>query len=338
MDLRLSHLRQRDRKAEKVLLESIRAEGIKHPLVVVLPRPNNCLLLDGFKRYRCARQLSIGVVPILAVEGDEKEGLLALVRYSRDKGLTELEHGAIVDRLHSRHGMSVLQIAQHLGCSTGWVGMRLGMIAEMSALVRRKVLSGEFPPRAYLYGLRPFTRVNATAVDTDRFVMAVSGRGLSTREIFLLTRAYFQGSRALRTRIESGDVQQVLEALRSEQAPDGSSAVQTILDDMRGVLAGMDRLTASFDQLPLQGDIAPLQTHLACAAVLRRIRPFTRSLRELYGRTTKAIGNIGAVGAGVEQETDRTLAGTGREDGPGDHRRAWATTHADIPIPSSAAA
>jgi len=137
VDLRLSHLRQRDRDAEEVLLESIRTEGIKQPLVVVLPRPNNCLLLDGFKRYRCARRLSIHVVPILAVEGDERDGLLALLRHSRDKGLTELEHGAVVDRLHTSHGMSVPQIAVQLGCSPAWVSLRLGMVNEMSVLPPR---------------------------------------------------------------------------------------------------------------------------------------------------------------------------------------------------------
>jgi hypothetical protein len=337
LDLRLSHLRQRDRAAEKVLLESIRTEGIKQPLVVVMPQTQKCLLLDGFKRYRCAKRLSMGVVPILTVEGDEKEGLLALMRFSREKSLTEIEHGAIVDRLHNCHGMSVMQIAQHLGCSTGWVSMRLGMISQMSALIRRKVLSGEFPPRAYLYGVRPFTRVNDTSQNADRFVMAVSGRGLSTRELFLLSRAYFQGSRVLRSRIEQGEVEHVLEALRNQQVPDGGSGVQTMLDQIQSIVAGMDRLTASLAYLPLHGDIAPLQAHLACANLLRRIRPFTRSIREFYGRSTEAIGGIGTVGAGQEQKANCPLAATGCEDRARDYRSTRTTAQADFPLSCTAA-
>lgn len=339
VDLRLSHLRQRDRDAEEVLLESIRTEGIKQPLVVVLPRPNNCLLLDGFKRYRCARRLSIHVVPILAVEGDERDGLLALLRHSRDKGLTELEHGAVVDRLHTSHGMSVSQIAVQLGCSPAWVSLRLGMVNEMSALVRRKVLSGQFPPRAYLYGVRPFTRVEGVhEKDVGRFVTAVSGRDLSTRELFLLTHAYFEGSRGVKTRIEQGDVQQVLEALKSKAVPDGGCGVQAVLDDVRSIVACMTRLTTSLEHQSLDGEVAPLQAHLACAGLLKRISPFTRSLRRFYGRTTEAIGSVCVVGAGQEQEPDRTLAGAGREDSPGDHCQPWATAQPDIPLSSTASA
>jgi hypothetical protein len=229
--------------------------------------------------------------------------------------------------------MSVTQIAMHLGCSPAWVSLRLGMIQQMSALIRQKVLSGSFPPRAYLYGVRPFTRVKeASGADADRFVTAVSGRGLSTREIFLLCKVYFQGNRALRVRIEQGDVEQVLEALSSQQVPDGGSGIQATLDNMRSLVAGMDHLIASLAQLPLDGDIAPLQAHLACAPLLKRIRPFIRSVREFYDRSTEAIGGIGVMGTGQEQKADRPLTETGYKDYPGDHcsERTVAQAHVSI--------
>jgi hypothetical protein len=337
VDTRLSSLRQRDHKAEELLLESIRTEGIKQPLMTVTSGPRRFLLLDGFKRYRCARRLRIGMVAILAVEGEEKEGLLTLIRQSREKGLTELEHGAIVDRLHTHHGMSVRQIAEHLGCSTGWVSMRLGMICQMSDLIRRKVLGGQFPPRAYLYGVRPFTRVNGSSACAERFVIAVSGRGLSTRDLFLLTQAYFRDGGAVRARIEQGDVDAVLEAMKSDRAVDGDGGMQQMLDDSATIMACIHRLRACLPHLALHGEIAVLQAHLACAGLLSGLRSFTANLREFYDRTTDAIGGNGAVGAGHSQETDCAPASVEREDGPGDCCQPGAGAGAHIPLPPLAA-
>jgi hypothetical protein len=305
VDLGLASLRQRDHSAEMHLLESIRTHAIKEPLLVVATQPQRYTLLDGFKRYRCACRLKIGIIPVLACEGQEKDGILALLRLSHSRGLSDLEHGALLDRLHTHHGMSVVQIASHLGCSTGWVGVRLGMVSQMSELVRRKVLSGQFPARAYLYCVRPFTRVNdAKSILVDRFVGAVSGRDLSTRDIFILTKAYFTGGRCIRQRIDDGNVKEVLEAIKDDPAAIGA----TVVDSITSTKAELDRFIARATEVRLDDETAALRTHLACAALLRCIGPFTLSVKELYGRTTKALGGDGAVERGQEQEADSAAA------------------------------
>lgn len=272
---------------------------------MVNAQPQRYILLDGFKRYRCACRLKIGIIPVLICEGQEKDGIVALLRHSHSRGLSDLEHGALLDRLHTYHGMSVVQIASHLGCSTGWVGVRLGMVAQMSELVRRKVLSGHFPARCYLYGVRPFTRVNdAKSALVDRFVNAVGGRGLSTRDIFILTRAYFTGGRCIRQRIDEGKVIEVLQALKDDPAAIGAAVVDTIAT----TLAELERLIAKAMDTRLDDESAVLRTHLACGGLLRRIGPFTRSVKELYGRTTEALGGDGAVGRGQKQKADCTAA------------------------------
>ena len=61
-DLRYEGYRIRSAGAEKALLLSISAQGIRDPLAGV-DRADQRILLDGFKRYRCAIKLNIGIVP-----------------------------------------------------------------------------------------------------------------------------------------------------------------------------------------------------------------------------------------------------------------------------------
>jgi hypothetical protein len=275
-------------------------------LLVVATQPQRYTLLDGFKRYRCACRLKIGIVPALICDGQEKEGIVALLRSSHNQGLTDLEHGALLDRLHTAHGMSVVQIATHIGCSTGWVGVRLGMVEQMSELVRRKVLGGQFPARCYLYGVRPFTRVNDYKNGlVDRFVNAVSGRGLSTRDIFLLTKAYFTGGSCIRQRIDEGKAIEVLEALKEDNRVDIGAA---LVDNIVSIQVQLERFIAQARSARLEDEAIALRTHLACAGLLRNIGPFTRSVKELYGKTTKALGCDGIVGRGEEQKADSATA------------------------------
>jgi hypothetical protein len=62
--------------------------------------------------------------------------------------------------------------------------MRLGLISEMSAAIRAKLFSGAFPVYCYMYTLRQFMRMNGVSgQDVEQFVAALSGKGLSVREI-----------------------------------------------------------------------------------------------------------------------------------------------------------
>jgi hypothetical protein len=338
IDLRLCSIRQQDRQAEHVLLESIRTLGIQEPLQVAMPRPQQCILLDGFKRYRCARRLGIGMVPVLCVEEEERAGLLTLLRHSRQKGLSELEHGAVIDRLCTSHGMNISQIAAQLGCSVAWVSLRHGMIQSMSSVVRKAVLDGRFPPRSYLYVLRPFTRVKGVSSEmVDRFVSAVSGRNLSTREIFLLTRAYFDGSCAVQKRIEQGEIASVLEAIKPAGVVDGSPATLRLIGEIDNLTASMHRLQHALPTAQLHGDIALLRAHLAAAAVLRRIGVFKRNMRRFYDRTTEALGGNRAVEAGNNQQTrDRQEAVAVAQDCWKDYRSRGAEAALAQPIASTA--
>jgi hypothetical protein len=77
-------------------------------------------------------------------------GIVALLRTSNDKALSLLEQAGFVDELHRLHQMSVAALAETLSRSKAWVSLRLGLIAEMSPIIRQKLFAGDFPVYSYL--------------------------------------------------------------------------------------------------------------------------------------------------------------------------------------------
>jgi hypothetical protein len=205
-DLRYQDCRMRHAGVERSLLVSILEHGIREPLQGV-----DCgevrILLNGFKRYRCARKLGIEVVPYESLGDDEAFGLIQLIRIANARSLGMLEQARLIDELRSAHKMAVSEIATLLERSPSWVSMRVGIIREMSQCVTDKIFSGDFPVYSYMYTLRRFIRMKEARKDeVDEFVRAVSGKGLSIRDIDLLAHGYFRGSREFREQVLRGDV------------------------------------------------------------------------------------------------------------------------------------
>src|ERR1700752_5499109 len=116
-------------------------------------------------------------------------------------------------------------MAKELSRSKPWVSMRLGLISEMSAAIRAKLFSGAFPVYSYMYTLRQFMRMNGVSgQDVERFVAAVSDKGLSVREIEQLAHGYFRGPEALCQEIVHGNLALPLKRLReASQNSDGGN-------------------------------------------------------------------------------------------------------------------
>jgi ParB-like chromosome segregation protein Spo0J len=70
LDLRYQHHRLRDKAREARLLSSLAQRGIEQPLEGV-DTPQRRILLNGFKRYRCAEKLNIESVPYVSLGDDE---------------------------------------------------------------------------------------------------------------------------------------------------------------------------------------------------------------------------------------------------------------------------
>jgi ParB/RepB/Spo0J family partition protein len=135
LDLRYQAYRLRNDTAEARLLASIAERDIEQPLSGV-DTPQGRLLLDGFKRYRCATTLGIECVPYVCLGEEEAEGIAALVRVTKQKTLSILEQARFVVELLSMHDMSIADVAETLSRSKAWVSMRRGLLQEMSQTVQ----------------------------------------------------------------------------------------------------------------------------------------------------------------------------------------------------------
>ena len=65
------------------------------------------VLLNGFKRYRCARKLRLATVPYSSLGPDEAAGILSLLRTSNNRALSILEQAAFIAELKNARQMSV---------------------------------------------------------------------------------------------------------------------------------------------------------------------------------------------------------------------------------------
>ena len=197
LDLRYEGYRLRQPRLEERLLPSIAQEGIREALRGVPDASGGgggAILLDGFKRLRCARKLHLGNVPFAPLGSGELEGILQLLRGSGDRhGLSQLEEARFVDELHAVRGLSVGEIAEALSRSKAWVSVRLGLLKALSPVVREALFAGDFPVHSYLYSVRPFKRLKGVlSADVDRFVQALCGQKLSVRQIDGLAHGFFR--------------------------------------------------------------------------------------------------------------------------------------------------
>jgi len=290
LDLRYERLRLRNRVQESRLLSSIAECGIEEPLEGVDSGLGR-VLLNGFKRYRCARKLGIEIVPYTSLGEDEAAGIVSLLRISNTKSLSILEQAGFIDELRSMQKLSVAQIAELLSRSTGWVSMRCGLIGEMTDSIRRKLFSGQFPVYPYMYTLRQFMRMNAVSKqDVEEFVVALSGKGLSVRDIGQLAHGYFRGPESLREQIQAGNVALPLEQLRrGADDPHGCEPFERgLLKDLEITGKYMQRVMGKSEDRRLKTRVFYAQANLLTGGILSRSKAFFQTLRQLHDRSGQA--------------------------------------------------
>jgi ParB/RepB/Spo0J family partition protein len=144
LDLRYQSYRLRNDAAETRLLASIAERDIEQPLAGV-DTPQGRLLLDGFKRYRCAAKLGIECVPYISLGEEEAAGIARLMCVAKQQTLSILEQARFVVELLSMHDMSLAEVAERLSRSKAWVSMRRGLLQEISQAVQEILFRGAFP-------------------------------------------------------------------------------------------------------------------------------------------------------------------------------------------------
>ncbi len=290
LDLRYESFRLKQAALEERLLGSIAQRGIEEPLEGVELKAAS-VLLNGFKRYRCARKLCLPTVPYACLGQDEATGILSLLRTSNNRALSILEQAAFIDELKNARQMSVAEIAVELSRSKAWVTVRLGLLAEMSAEVRRRLFAGAFPVYSYMYTLRPFMRLKGvSAREVEEFVAALSDKGLSVREVEQLAQGFFRGPESFRQEIRKGNLALPLERIRqAAQSPDGCSEFERVLlKDLELTQKYMQRVMGKSQDQRLSSRAFHAQCHLLSGGILSRARAFFHTLRQLHDRCGQA--------------------------------------------------
>lgn len=290
LDMRYESHRMRDADREARLLASIAQRGIEEPLSGV-DTPAGRLLLNGFKRYRCAQKLGVELVPYLSLGDQEATGIANLMRVSQDKGLGILEQAKFVVDLLSVHEMSVADVAESVSRSKAWVSMRRSLLAELSDGIERILFRGDFPVYSYMYTLRQFMRMNSvTQEEIERFMKSVAGKRLSVREIELLAQGYFRGPASVREAVDGGKWRWSLDQM--QQVPQDSEGCnefeQGLLKDLQSLQTSMQRVMTKCDDKRLKSRAFHAQANLLTGGLLSQFPPFCERMKAFYDRSGHA--------------------------------------------------
>jgi hypothetical protein len=142
-------------------------------------------------------------------------------------------------------------------------------------------------------------------------VTALSGRHLSTRDLYTLTRAYFCGGEAIKHLITDGDVHRALQVLRNTAVEDTdlfSPQERQCIEDLKRVSAAVKRLVHADPRNIVMRDDVAMEINQWCAALLRTIGSFHDMIRDLHERTRPSGRGITHASAGTEQAGDCPVA------------------------------
>lgn len=288
-DLRFEGYRMKSSGAERALIASILENGIRDPLQGVNTKDGR-ILLDGFKRYRCAKKLDIRIVPYCSLGSDEAFGIIELIRISNAKSLSILEQAKLIDELKTVHKMFNSEIAKLLEKSKAWVSVRSGIIGEMSECVMSKIFNGDFPAYSYMYTLRQFIRINRIKKEEiDEFVNSVAGKRLSIRDIELLAHGYFKGSDEFREQIKSGNISWGLNLLKetSAKTTDCTEIEQRMLRDLEITQKYMHRVTYKSKDTRYKSNSFFAQANLLAGGILSKMDIFSKAVKDFHDRSGK---------------------------------------------------
>ena len=298
IDTRYESYRLKDKKKEDKLLNSILENGITDPLKSIKKR-DHYILLDGFKRFRCAKKLKSTLVPLEILGDDEVPCILKIIHLTQGHRMNMVEEACFLDVLHEKYGLTVTEIAKRLGHSKSWVSLRLGIIAEMGAVVKENIFSGRFPVRSYMYNLRKFTRVNNTKKkDVEKFVTLVSGKDFSTREIEVLARGFFKGGKEVKEQLEKGKINWVLKQFQQKTSQESESLNQLerkILRDLELIQKAMSQISSVIANEPkLESKDFFNMSLLIAEAILKTCPVFMQCLRRFYDQNKYQKNSKGA--------------------------------------------
>ena len=250
------------------------------------------VLLNGFKRYRCARKLRLGTVPYASLGRDEAAAMIGLLRVSNERGAVDFGAGGVSGRAERGAGSvgggdrRPAVAEQGLGGDAAGAD-RLDERAGAQATVR----AGLFPVYAYMYTLRPSCHAHERPGGGAVCRGGERPKLKRTRDRGVLARAFFQGKRGAAGEVDCGrgQIAPVLARLREPaMAADGCSERESrLLRDLEIGNRAMWRVRARCGE-KLSSGAFRAHARLRSEAILSRAAGFTETVKLIYDRSGPA--------------------------------------------------
>jgi ParB-like chromosome segregation protein Spo0J len=99
----------------KLLKLSIEEDGYTQPIVTYFDGAKY-IIVDGFHRYRCAKEyFNLKVVPVVVINKDINERMASTIRHNRARGTHAIKGMSDIVLMLIRGGWSDVDISKHLG-------------------------------------------------------------------------------------------------------------------------------------------------------------------------------------------------------------------------------
>ena len=183
-----------DEAALRELADSIRPEGVMHPILVRPVNAGRYEIIAGERRWRAARLAGLSTVPALVRAVPDNAALvMALIENIQREDLNPLEQANGIQRLVTEFGITHDRAAEMVGRSRSAVTNLLRLLA-LAAPVRELVQQGKLD-MGHARALLALSGMQQ--IETARNVAA---RGLSVRETERLVARLIRGAAGKKTR------------------------------------------------------------------------------------------------------------------------------------------
>jgi len=143
---RFASLRIVEPQAERMMLHSMQKFGQLTPVVTCRIVSGEHELLDGFKRFRAARQLGFSELTVRPLEVSLRACKAALLQLNRvGRAISGMEEALVVHSLCHEDGLSQVEIGVLIGCHKSWVCRRLALIERLSDEAQQSIRLGLLP-------------------------------------------------------------------------------------------------------------------------------------------------------------------------------------------------
>ena len=198
LDLAYADLRVVERRAVARLAADLADEGQRQPVLVV-PRGERLVLIDGYCRVAAVRKLGRDTILAMTLPLSERDALLFAHRTGNGRRRFALEDGWLFQELLERFSLKQIEIAQLLGRSESFVSRRLALVVHLPASVQKAVRDGRIGAHGAQQSLVPLSRGNRD--HAERLVANLGTSRPTTRQLATLYLAWRAADAETRERI-----------------------------------------------------------------------------------------------------------------------------------------